>query len=40
MMLENCCYGRRELAVLRMIREGLFGEVVHCEGSYQHDRCV
>ena len=37
MMLENCCYGRRELAVLRMIREGLFGEVVHCEGSYQHD---
>ncbi|MEG2597735.1 MAG: gfo/Idh/MocA family oxidoreductase, partial [Oscillospiraceae bacterium] len=37
MMLENCCYGRRELAVLRMIREGLFGELVHCEGSYEHD---
>lgn len=37
MMLENCCYGRYELAVLQMIRAGLFGEVVHCEGGYQHD---
>ena len=37
MMLENCCYGRYELAVLRMIRAGLFGEVVHCEGGYQHE---
>ncbi len=37
MMLENCCYGRYELAVLQMIRSGLFGEVVHCEGGYQHE---
>ncbi len=37
MMLENCCYGRYELAVLQMIRDGLFGEVVHCEGGYQHE---
>lgn len=37
MMLENCCYGRSELAVLQMIRAGLFGEVVHCEGGYQHE---
>ena len=37
MMLENCCYGRYELAVLQMIRAGLFGEVVHCEGGYQHE---
>lgn len=37
MMLENCCYGRYELAVLQMIRAGLFGEIVHCEGGYQHE---
>lgn len=36
MMLENCCFGRYEMAVLRMVRDGLFGEVVHCEGGYQH----
>lgn len=37
MMLENCCYGRTELMVLNMVRQGLFGEVVHCEGGYHHD---
>jgi len=37
MFLENCCYGQYELAVLNMIRQGLFGEVVHCAGGYQHD---
>ncbi len=36
-MLENTCYGRDELMVLRMVREGLFGEIVHCEGGYRHD---
>ncbi len=36
MMLENCCYGRRELAAMRMAREGLFGELVHAVGSYSH----
>ncbi|MBE6602387.1 MAG: Gfo/Idh/MocA family oxidoreductase [Ruminococcaceae bacterium] len=36
MMLENCCYGRREMMVLRMVREGLFGELVHCTGGYHH----
>ncbi len=36
MMLENCCYGRRELAALRMVKEGLFGEIVHCSGGYLH----
>lgn len=36
MMLENCCYGRREMMALRMAREGLFGEIVHCEGAYHH----
>ena len=37
MILENCCYGQYELAVLNMIRKGLFGEIIHVEGSYQHD---
>jgi len=37
MLLENCCYNREEMALLRMIRKGVFGEVVHCEGAYSHD---
>ena len=37
MFLENCCYGREELAVLNLVRQGLFGEITHCEGGYEHD---
>ena len=37
MSLENCCYDRKELALLRMIREGVFGELTHFEGGYLHD---
>ena len=37
MFLENCCYGREEMTVLRMIKDGVFGEIIHCEGGYQHD---
>lgn len=37
MMLENCCYGQKELMVLNMVRQGLLGEVIHCEGGYHHD---
>ncbi len=37
MMLENCCYGEYELMTLRMVREGIFGGIVHCEGGYHHD---
>ncbi len=37
MMLENCCYGRNELALLNMIKQGVFGEVVHMQGAYGHD---
>lgn len=37
MMLENCCYGREEMAVLNMIKKGIFGEIIHCQGGYQHD---
>lgn len=37
MMLENVCYYENVMALLRMVREGLFGEVQHCEAGYQHD---
>lgn len=37
MFLENCCFGRRELMALNMVRKGLFGQVVHCAGGYHHD---
>ena len=37
MFLENCCFGRREMMALNMVEKGLFGEVVHCAGGYQHD---
>jgi hypothetical protein len=37
MIMENCCYGYSELLVLDMIRAGLFGELVHGEGAYNHD---
>lgn len=37
MMLENCCYDRPELMVMNMVRQGLFGEIVHCTGGYHHD---
>lgn len=37
MMLENTCYARRELMLLRVVREGLLGELVHCDGGYHHD---
>jgi len=37
MLLENCCYGREEMAVLNMVRQGLFGQLVHCRGAYEHD---
>ncbi len=35
--MENCCYGKREMMVLRMVQEGVLGEIVHCSGSYAHD---
>ncbi len=37
MLLENCCYNLEELTLLRMVREGLFGTIVHCQGAYAHD---
>jgi predicted dehydrogenase len=37
MMMENVCYRRDVMAVLNMVRNGLFGELVHLQGGYQHD---
>jgi predicted dehydrogenase len=37
MMLENVCYRRDVMAVLNMVRQKLFGELVHLQGGYQHD---
>ncbi len=36
-VMENVCYRRDTIAVLNMVREGLFGELMHCQGGYQHD---
>lgn len=37
MMLENCVYDFFELTTLNMAQQGLFGEVLHVEGSYIHN---
>lgn len=37
MMLENVCYRRDVMAVLQMVRQGLFGELIHLQAGYQHD---
>ena len=37
MILENVCYRRDVMAVLQMVREGLFGELIHARCGYQHD---
>ncbi|WP_394193255.1 Gfo/Idh/MocA family protein [Pseudoalteromonas atlantica] len=37
MMLENVCYGRDELMVLNMVRQGIFGELLHGEAAYIHE---
>ena len=39
MMLENCCYGRREMMALNLARKGLYGSIIHCAGGYHHDLC-
>ena len=35
-ILENCCYFRNVMLVHHMLRQGLFGELRHCEAGYQH----
>jgi predicted dehydrogenase len=39
MMLENWSFRKDNLAVLQMVRQGLFGEMVHCHCAHSHD-CV
>ena len=37
MMLENVCYRRDVMAIMNMVRKGLFGELLHMQAGYQHD---
>ncbi len=37
MMLENVCYRRDVMAVMNMVRQNIFGELIHMQGGYQHD---
>ena len=37
LLMENCNYGRQELAMLRMAHAGVFGELTHGDGGYLHD---
>ena len=37
MLLENCCYDRNEMAIFNMVKQGVFGEIIHMQGGYQHD---
>ncbi len=36
-MMENVNYQMNEMAIWQMVLQGLFGEIVHAEGSYLHD---
>jgi predicted dehydrogenase len=37
LMMENCNYDRMEMMAYNMVRQGLFGEILHAEGGYLHD---
>lgn len=37
MMLENVCYRRDVMAVLNMVQQEIFGELIHLQAGYQHD---
>ena len=39
MMLENWSFRRDNLAILNMVRQGVFGEIVHCHCAHSHD-CI
>ena len=36
-MMENCNYDRMEMMAYNMVRQGVFGEILHAEGGYLHD---
>jgi len=37
MIMENVCYRRDVMAILNMVQQDMFGEMIHLEGGYQHD---
>ncbi|MDB3904880.1 Gfo/Idh/MocA family oxidoreductase [Crocinitomicaceae bacterium] len=37
MMMENVCYRRDVMAILNMVKSGMFGELIHGQGGYEHD---
>ena len=37
MMMENVCYRRDVMAILNMVKKGMFGELIHGQGGYEHD---
>lgn len=37
MILENVIYRRDVMAIFNMVKKGMFGEMIHLEGGYQHD---
>src|SRR5699024_2028123 len=37
MLLENVCYRRDVMAILNMVRKGLFGEMIHARCGYEHN---
>ena len=34
MIMENVCYYQPVMALLNMVREGIFGEMLHCQCGY------
>ena len=36
MMLENCVYDFFEITTLNMAQQGLFGNITHVKGAYNH----
>jgi predicted dehydrogenase len=37
MILENVCYRRDVMAVVNMVQKGMFGDILHLQGGYEHD---
>ncbi|GAB3766487.1 Gfo/Idh/MocA family oxidoreductase [Spirosoma pomorum] len=37
MILENVCYRRDVMAILNMVRQGMFGEMTYAHCGYEHD---
>jgi predicted dehydrogenase len=35
--MENCCYDTCEMMILNMVRQGVFGDLLHAECGYLHD---